>query len=136
MTTPPAAGSSARPLVAHRFLVALLRSPFARLIGGMCELRFTGRVSGRTIALPVQCAQEETRLVITVGHASGKRWWRNFIDGHDVQVRLGGVRYQGRGRVLDVHHPDRGWAERSYRRCHPGVEVARTDPIVLIDLEP
>ena len=100
----------------------------------MCELRFVGRVSGRTIALPVQCAREDTRLVIAVGHASGKRWWRNFLDGHDVRVRLGGVRYRGRGHVVDADHADRGAAERSYHRRHPGVEVSPTDPMVIVDL--
>jgi hypothetical protein len=123
-----------RPVGAHRLQLALLRSPVGRLFGGLCELRFVGRVSGRRIALPVQCAREETRLVIYVGHAAGKQWWRNFVDGHNVQVRVAGASYQGQGRVVDVEHPDRAEAEQSYRRRFRKAEVAPTDPMVIIDL--
>jgi hypothetical protein len=107
------------PVVAHRFLLALLHSPFGRLLEGLCELRFVRRVSGRCIALPVQCVREGPRLVIYVGHASGKRWWRNFIDGHGVQVFVAGVSHQGHGRVVDAWHPERVWAEKAYRRRYP-----------------
>lgn len=123
-----------RPVVAHRFLLALLHSPFGPLFGSLCELRFVGRVSGRTISLPVQCVREGTRLVIYVGHSSGKRWWRNFIDGHDVQMRIAGVPYQGHGRVVDVGHPDRDWAERTYRHHYPKVELLPVNPMVVIDV--
>ena len=129
--TPPAAPG---PVVAHRFLLALLHSPFGRLIGGLCELRFVGRASGRSIALPVQCVREGTQLVIYVGHASAKRWWRNFIDGHSVQMLVAGVSYLGHGRAVDVGHPDRAWAERTYHRRYPKVELLPIDPLVIIDL--
>jgi hypothetical protein len=122
------------PVVAHRVLLAVLRSPLSRLFGGMCELRFVGRVSGRDIALPVQCAREQDRLVIYVGHAAGKNWWQNFIDGRDVQVRLGGASYLGRGHVVDIEHPERAWAERTYARRFAKVDVARIDPMVIIEL--
>ena len=122
------------PVVAHRFLLILLRSPFGRLFGGLSELTFVGRVSGRTISLPVQGVREGTRLVIYVGHSSGKRWWRNFDDGLRVQTRVAGVSYQGRGRVVDVGHPDRAWAETTYRDSHSRVILLPTDPMVVIDL--
>jgi hypothetical protein len=125
---------AARPVVAHRFQLALLRSPVGRLFGGLCELRFVGRVSGRRIALPVQCAREETRLVIYVGGSAGKQWWRNFVDGRSVQVRVAGASYQGHGRVVDVEHPDRARAEQSYRHRFRKAKLAPTDPIVVIDL--
>ena len=101
-TSPAARGS----VVAHRFLLALLHSPIGRLLTGMCELRFVGRVSGRSIAMPVQCVREGKQLVIYVGHSSGKRWWRNFIGSHDVLVHVGGANHQGQGRVVDVGHLD------------------------------
>jgi hypothetical protein len=122
------------PVVAHRFLLALLHSPFGRLFGGVCELRFVGRVSGRSISLPVQGAREGTQLVIYVGHAQGKRWWRNFIDGLQVQMHVAGVSYLGHGRVVDVGHPDRAWAERTYHGRYPKVELLAIDPMVVIDL--
>jgi hypothetical protein len=112
----------------------VLRSPLGRRFGGVCELRFVGRVSGRDIALPVQCAQEGTQLVVYVGHAAGKRWWRNFVDGHDVQVRHAGIIHAGRGRVVDSENRDRACAEQVYHRRFGKVEIAPTDPMVVIDL--
>lgn len=124
------------PVVAHRFLLALLHSPVGRLFRGVCGLRFVGRTSGRLISLPVQCAQEETRLVIYVGRAAEKHWWRNFIDGRSVDARVGGADLLGHGRVIHAGHPGRASAERIYHRRYPRVEVDRTDPMVVIDLRP
>jgi hypothetical protein len=126
--------ASGQSVEAHPVVLALLRSPLGRWTGGLCELRFTGRRSGRTIALPVQCAREDDRLVIYVGGAAAKRWWRNFVGGHPVRVRVGGELWQGRGIVVDLAHPDRDWAERTYRRRYRRVNIAGSDPIVLIDL--
>jgi hypothetical protein len=123
------------PIVAHRFLLTLLRSPVGRLFGGLSELRFVGRVSGRAISLPVQCVREGTQMVIYVSHASGKRWWRNFVDGLSVQMRVAGVSYQGHGRLVDAAHPDRAWAERTYGRDHPHVKLLPVDPMVVIDVD-
>ncbi|MHA6781936.1 nitroreductase/quinone reductase family protein [Pseudonocardia saturnea] len=123
------------PVVAHRFFLAILRSPVGRLLGGVCELRFVGRVSGRDIALPVQCAPTGTQqLVIYVGRAGTKRWWRNFRGGHVVRVRVGGVVHTGHGRVVDVDDPDRAWVERVYARRHRKVHVVPDDPLLLVDL--
>jgi hypothetical protein len=135
MSKGPGKSSAAHgPLVAHRFLLALLHSPFGRLLSGLCELRFVGRVSGRTISLPVQCVREGTHLVIYVGQASGKHWWRNFVDGLSVQMHVAGVSYRGHGRVVDVGHTDRAWAERAYRGRYPKVRLLPIDPMVVIDL--
>jgi hypothetical protein len=122
------------PVISHRFLLALLRSPLGPLFGGLCELRFVGRVSGRDIALPVQCAREGTSLVIYAGRAADKRWWRNFRGGHDVAVRVGGAVQAGRGHVVDADDPDRVWAERAYARRHRKVDVVPADPLVIVDL--
>ena len=112
----------------------MLHSPLGRLLGGLCALRFVGRVSGHSITLPVQCARNHSQVVIYVGHAPGKQWWRNFTDGHDVQVRVSGTSYLGRGHVVGIAHPARASAEQVYRRRYPKVEVARADPMVIIDL--
>jgi len=122
------------PVVAHRFLLAVLHSPLGRMFGGLCELRFVGRISGRTISLPVQYVREGTRLVVYVSHASDKRWWRNFIDGLSVQVHVAGLSCQGHGHVVGAGHPDRAWAERTYHRHHPRVELMPTAPMVVIDI--
>lgn len=121
-------------VVAHPVLLAVLRSPIGRLLGGMCELRFVGRVSGRDVALPVQCARDGTRLVIYVGRAGAKRWWRNFRGGHAVRVRVGGAVHPGHGRVVGVDDLDRAWAEQVYARRHRKVDVAPDDPLLIVDL--
>ena len=36
---------------------------------------------------------------MTVGRPDDKQWWRNFLDGRDVEVWLLGRRHPGRGRV-------------------------------------
>jgi len=100
----------------------------------MCELQFGGRVTGRRISLPVQCARAESRLVIHVGRSANKKWWRNFIDGHAVLVRIGGASHQGHGRVLDFEHPDRAAAEQLYRSRYSKITVSPADPLVVIDL--
>ena len=76
----------------NTIVVALLRSPLARLLGGVCELEFTGRRSNRAVRLPVQYARDADRVVVHVGHAAGKRWWRNFTDPHPARVTLVGPR--------------------------------------------
>jgi len=134
VSSPGAGRAPQRPVVAHRFFLAVLRSPLGRPFGGMCELRFVGRVSGRSITLPVQCAREATRLVIYVGRSADKQWWRNFLGGRGVQVRVGGVDHRGHGRVIDGSHPDRPEVEQAYRRRFRNVQVAPTDPMVVIDL--
>jgi hypothetical protein len=122
--------------VAHRLFLALLHSPLGRRLDGFCELRFIGHVSGRPVALPVQCARKDARLVIYVGHAADKQWWRNFRQGHSVHVRVSGETYAAHGRVVDARDPERAWAERTYRRRFPKVDVARTDPMLIIDADP
>lgn len=135
MSEPAASAVPGRQAAAHRVLLAVLRSPLGRLTGGLCVLRFAGRVSGRPIALPVQCARDDTRLVIHVGHAAGKQWWRNFVEDRAVQVRVGGITYRGCGRVVGVDHPDRAAAEEAYRRRYPRATLTG-DPLVVVDRAP
>lgn len=122
------------PVVAHRYLLALLRSPMGGLFGGFCELHFLGRISGRQITLPAQCAEAGDRLVIYVSRSADKQWWRNFINGHEVQVRVRGVAYIGRGIVVGVDHRDRDAAQQCYEHRYPKVHVLRSEPMVVIDL--
>jgi uncharacterized protein len=82
----------------------------------LCELRFTGRRSGRLVCLPAQCARDGDRVVVYAGRAAGKRWWWNFTDPHPVVVRAGGVTRAGTGRLVAAGHPDRVAAESVYRR--------------------
>ena len=126
----------ARPVTAHSLTVAVLRTKLGRLFTGLCELSFFGRISGRLIRLPVQCVRDQDRLLIYVGGSTGKKWWRNFTNGHSVQVHFGGLSYRGYGHVVGSEHSERRWAERTYRRRYPKVGVLPANPMVIIDLTP
>lgn len=68
-------------------VVAILRSPLHRLMSGSTDLvRFMGRRSGRIITTPMQYVISEDGLVILVGHAQDKVWWRNFVEPRDLEV--------------------------------------------------
>jgi uncharacterized protein len=117
-------------------VLAVLRSPLGRLVDGLCELRFTGRRTGRPVRLPAQCARDGDRILVYVGRAAGKRWWRNFTDPRPVVVRAGGVTRAGTGRLVPAGHPDREAAEHVYRRRFAKVTLSTQNPMVLIDLAP
>ena len=126
----------ARMQVGNRVVLALLSSPLHRALPGMCELRFTGRRSGRLIVLPVQYARADDRVVINVGRASHKRWWRNFTSAYAVDVRMHRVLSHGVGRVVDFRAPNRGEAEQIYRTAYSRATISGGTPLVVIDLNP
>lgn len=122
-------------IMGNRVVRAVLRSPLRGFLGGMCELKYAGRRTGRTIALPVQYARDGERLVVNVGRSGAKKWWRNFVEPGPVAVSVNGVDREGIARVVALAAPDRGQVASIYRRSHPKVEVAG-DPMVVIDLAP
>ncbi len=128
--------TSARPPLGNRVVLALLSSPLHVLLPGLCELRFTGRRSGRLVVLPAQYGRAADRVVICVGRSGGKRWWRNFRTAHPVEVRVHRVLSHGVGRVVDPADQDRPDAERIYRAAQPRNPVTDRDPLVVIDLIP
>ena len=76
----------------------------------MCELELTGRRSDRAVRLPVQYAQDGDRVVVPVGYAAGKQWWRNFTDPHPVRVDARWATLVGIGRLVRTGDADRlGW---------------------------
>ena len=69
-------------------------------------LTYTGRKSGKRIALPVAISRRGNHLKIGVALPDKKNWWRNFLgDGGRVDVDLGGVRYAG---LATATRDDRG----------------------------
>jgi hypothetical protein len=77
--------------VANPFVRVLLRSPLHGLLSRrLVLLRVTGRRSGRTIELPVGYAREPSGIVVTVGAARRKQWWRNIEGPTPVAVVLAG----------------------------------------------
>src|SRR5215213_6396289 len=80
--------SSPRPSRGDRLMLALLRSPARRVLGGMVlELRYTGRRTGREYTLPVEYARTADGVVVRPQHPDGTAWWRNFRTAAPVTVR-------------------------------------------------
>lgn len=78
------------------FVILLLRSPLHRLVSGSLVLvGYRGRRSGRRFTVPVTYAETGGDLIIFVGHAERKSWWRNLRGGAEVEVRLRGRRQLG-----------------------------------------
>jgi hypothetical protein len=83
------------------FVAAVLRSPLHRLLSGSLLLvSFTGRRTGQEHTRPVMFAEDERGLIIFVGHAEQKVWWRNLTERAPVRVRLRGLELEGYGEVV------------------------------------
>lgn len=68
---------------------AVLRSPVHRLLSGSVMLiTYTGRRSGKHRTIPVMYAPAGGTLLVNVGMAERKRWWRNLQGGAPVEVLL------------------------------------------------
>jgi deazaflavin-dependent oxidoreductase (nitroreductase family) len=109
--------SRCNPLV-----VRVLHSPFHwPLSTGLLLLTYTGRVSGRSVTLPVGYQRVDDRVTVLVSEAATKRWWRNFRDPAEVSLRIRGRAHDGRARLVAPDEPAfREAAERTLRRV-PGM---------------
>lgn len=114
----------------------ILHMPLLRRLADrqVCELRFTGARTGRSVVLPVMYALRGDRVVVLVGGADRKTWWRNFSRPRRVSVLLAGVVRTGTGHVVDLTSPERSEAAMVYAARFPGVPV-EADPMVVIDLD-
>ena len=75
--------------VANSVVSGLLRSPLHRVLSGSTDLiRYTGQRSGRQVVLPTQYARLDDDVIILVGRAEAKTWWRNFTTAGDIDVLL------------------------------------------------
>lgn len=101
---------------------AILRSPLHGLVSwGLALLTYTGRRSGRRISLPVGYQRDGDEVAVLVSEARRKRWWRNFQEPGDVELRLRGERRAGRAVVVPWQDPFfRRSAETALRRV-PGL---------------
>ncbi len=121
-----------RPAIVNRAVLAVLRSPLHGLLDGrVCELAYLGRRSGREIALPVMYAEHGHELVVLVGDAAGKRWWRNFTEPAAIAVRQGGRVRAGIARLAEPDDPAYSAAVAAYARRHH-VAHRPTDRLLLI----
>lgn len=93
---------------------ALVRGPLHVLVPGVHELTYVGPVTGRVVRLPVQGVAHDGGLVVLVGDADRKRWWRAFRASHPVTVRRGRTAVDATGVVLPAEDPRRAPAAAAY----------------------
>jgi hypothetical protein len=96
------------------FVAAVLRSPLHRLLSGsLLLISFTGRRTGQEHTRPVMFAEDAGGLIVLVGRAEQKVWWRNLAERAPVRVRLRGRKLEGYG---EVAKQDSALAERYIAR--------------------
>jgi len=100
------------------FVDLVLRSPVHWLLSrGLALITVTGRRSGRRYTIPVGYLETADAVVVLVGDAPSKTWWRNYIQPGPIEVRLRGGLRSGSAVVIP---PDaeqfRRTAEESFRR--------------------
>jgi hypothetical protein len=73
---------------------SLLRSPLHSVLSeSTLAVTLTGRITGRTIVVPVNYVRQENTLIIV--SQKDRTWWRNLIGGAPVIVTLQGVQQEG-----------------------------------------
>ena len=87
--------------IQNRIVTVLLRSPFHRMLSRSVDvIRYRGRRTGREFVTPTQYVRHGDDVVILVGRPESKTWWRNFRDGHDLDVLLDRQWVPMRGQVI------------------------------------
>jgi len=121
--------------MANGVIARILQSPMHRLLSRSTALvRYHGRRTGRTVTTPVQYARHGSGIVVLVGHPEGKTWWRNFRQGHDLEVLIGGRWEPMRGRaVIGREEPETAARLLDvYATRFPGAARQEADTCVLI----
>ena len=97
---------------------ALLRSRLHWLVSpGLMLLTVTGRRSGRQYTIPVGYHRMRDAVIVLVDEAPSKTWWRNYLDGGPVEIRLSGRLLKGRAQTLAPESDEfRRRAEASFAR--------------------
>jgi deazaflavin-dependent oxidoreductase (nitroreductase family) len=83
---------------ANDFVVLALKSPLHVFMGPTMLITVTGRKTGRRITVPVNYVQEGDELWVL--SLRTRTWWRNLLDGGQVDVRLHGHELRGLGEVI------------------------------------
>lgn len=87
--------------IGNGIVAGVLRSPAHGLLSGSTDLiRYTGRRSGRVVVTPTQYASCGHDVVILVGRAAAKTWWRNFTEARDIDVLVRGTWRAMTGQVV------------------------------------
>jgi deazaflavin-dependent oxidoreductase (nitroreductase family) len=75
-----------------------LKSPMHVMMGDTMLLTVTGRKTGRKIAVPVNCYRDGNALWVI--SSRDRTWWRNLVQGAEVDVRLHGRDLKGYGELI------------------------------------
>ena len=99
-------------------ITAVLRSPFHWVLSrGVMLITVTGRTSGRRYTIPVGYHHAADAIIVMVGEAPSKVWWRNYRDSGPIEVHLRGEHLRGRAQVLAADSAEfRTRADASFRR--------------------
>jgi hypothetical protein len=97
----------------------VLRSRLHWLLSrGLALITVTGRRTGRRYTIPVGYLETPDGVVVLVGDAPAKTWWRNYQQPGPIEMRLRGVVRCGRAVVLAPgSEPFRRTAEAAFRRA-------------------
>jgi hypothetical protein len=80
---------------------AILRSPFHWLVSpALMLITVTGRKTGRRFTIPVAYHQMPDALVVLVGEAPQKQWWRNYRTPGPIGVYLRRQHLNGTAEVI------------------------------------
>ena len=81
---------------------ALMKSRFGRLLGAnLVLIGYRGKQSGLLREVPVGFVADGPNMLVLVGHADGKRWWRNMRGGADVDLHVEGRELTGHAVALE-----------------------------------
>ena len=100
------------------FASVVLRSPFHWMLSSsLILLTVTGRRTGRRYTIPVGYHETDDAIVVLVGEAPTKTWWRNYREPGPVEIRLRNRVRRGTAVVLPATTPEfRQRVEASFRR--------------------
>lgn len=126
----------------NRVVDVVLRSRVHWLLSrGLTLITVTGRRSGRRYTIPVGYLETPDAVVVLVGDAPSKTWWRNYRQPGPIEVRLRGVPRVGRAVVLQPSSEQFcRTAEESFRRSRViprlfGIAFDPRDALTLADAE-
>lgn len=115
----------------NRLVVWWLSSAIGSVIGrSTVLLRYTAR-DGRVIVLPVQAVRSGRRMVVLVGAAGSKRWWRHFTVRSALSVSVGRRWTTATGLVVDSEAD----SVKIYRSAHPHRVTGDDQVLVAITLD-
>jgi deazaflavin-dependent oxidoreductase (nitroreductase family) len=86
----------------------------------VCYLTTTGRVTGRPHTIEIWFARHQDTIYLLAGDGTRADWVRNLVRTPAATVRVGGVEYAGRGRLIADPAEARRARDLVYGKYQPG----------------